>query len=389
MVVLTNEEVIHRLPERRNVIRTINRTQNRTRPPIPQELSSVEIISPYDRTITGDPFLQLDTGALSEERVIIFYSPQALEHLCHTNIILGDGTFKTVPKIFYQLYTLHGLVHGHIFPLVYALTNRKSQETYSIIFEHLKEAAGNSGLRISAEYFLADFELATLNAFAASFPHIQRHGCLFHHSQAIWRFAVQQCSLKVPYSNDQDMRDAIHCLLALPFVPVADVEETFQIIYLTVPDSVLPLADYIDVTYIGGRRLRGRVTRARYPIELWNVSELVRNRVARTTNSVEGWHSRFQRMMLVHHATLWKFMEKLRLDQKENEVMIMQLEAGHSRIKYPIKNKYLLNMEQLENIVERYEVEKSGGRIINYLKAIAYKIKLYNVDETSENSINE
>ena len=60
--------------------------------------------------------------------------------------VLGDriiylflGTFKTVPSILYQLYTIHGLVargnNHHVFPLAYCIMSGKSEELYRIVFE--------------------------------------------------------------------------------------------------------------------------------------------------------------------------------------------------------------------------------------------------------------
>jgi hypothetical protein len=51
-----------------------------------------------------------------------------------------DGTFKTVPTVFHQLYTIHALVGGaknFIFPMVYVLMTSRSEESYVRLFEEL------------------------------------------------------------------------------------------------------------------------------------------------------------------------------------------------------------------------------------------------------------
>lgn len=53
IVNVTNEAVIHNLPERRHVLRNINRMQNRHRPQRPMVLGDLEVISPYSETLTG------------------------------------------------------------------------------------------------------------------------------------------------------------------------------------------------------------------------------------------------------------------------------------------------------------------------------------------------
>ena len=58
----------------------------------------------------------------------------------------------------------------------------------------------------------------------------------------------------------------------------------------------------------------------------------------RTINSVEGWHSKFQRMLVTHHASIWKFIEHMRKDQRDNKILITQVMAGHQRVRHSIKN---------------------------------------------------
>lgn len=67
---------------------------------------------------------------------------------------------------------------------------------------------------------------------------------------------------------------------------------------------------------------------------------LAKEKLDRTTNAAEGWHSRLQHKINVHHASIWKFLEFLKQDQRENEILIAQLSAGHTRIKYPVNRKY-------------------------------------------------
>lgn len=100
----------------------------------------------------------------------------------------------------------------------------------------------------------------------------------------------------------------------------------------------------------------------------------------RSTNSVEGWHSRFQRLILAHHAGILRFIEHLQLDQKQKEVMMIQLGAGHTRVRYPIKGRYRKNQEQIEVIVGNYETYKTENNIMQYLRAISFKIKLTSED---------
>lgn len=128
MAGIRDDEIISNLPQRDDILRTINRVQNTHRPINPVTLEELTIIPPYTHTISGDRFMQFDSlDQYENDRFIMFYSQSSLQKLCSSRMILCDGTFKTVPNLFFQLYTVHGIVHDHTFPLVYVLTSRKDQ----------------------------------------------------------------------------------------------------------------------------------------------------------------------------------------------------------------------------------------------------------------------
>jgi hypothetical protein len=55
---------------------------------------------------------------------------------------LVDGTFKTVPSLFYQLFTIHVLIQQGdqiVSPTIYALLIDKSQLTYTRFLKYLLE----------------------------------------------------------------------------------------------------------------------------------------------------------------------------------------------------------------------------------------------------------
>lgn len=141
-----DEEILQALPERNTLKRKVNRYQNKNRPRLPEGLEDVVIKPPYDKTLRHRQFLQFDSRDHEDEyededdvgRVLIFYTDKSLECLVRSKIVFCDGTFKVVPLIFYQLYTIHGTVLGHVFPLIYVLTTRKTQQTYKVILSHLK-----------------------------------------------------------------------------------------------------------------------------------------------------------------------------------------------------------------------------------------------------------
>ena len=73
-----------------------------------------------------------------------------------------------------------------------------------------------------------------------------------------------------------------------------------------------------------------------------------------------------------------------KIDERDNQVNMIQRSGGHVRVRQPIKKKYLVNQEQIELIVGNYETYKANNEIDKYLRAISYKIKLYKENDPRE-----
>lgn len=196
--VMDNETLV-RLPERRTLFRQVNRIQNRTRPVNPRSLEELTFRQPYTETLDSKTFLQLDSGPEDQNRIVLFYTEEGLLKLCESRSIDADGTFKVTPRMFGQMYTMHGEVGGHVFPLVYSLTVRRTQESYERIFTHLRQHAIQLGKELKPERFVVDFELAAINSVKSIFPQTAIQGCLFHLTENIWKRAVLHGLKVIPF----------------------------------------------------------------------------------------------------------------------------------------------------------------------------------------------
>lgn len=79
----------------------------------PNKLSDVELTDKFCKTNSGESFLLFDSGPIvkegqSEKRLIIFGTEANLKFLAECNEFFMDGTFTIAPKLFNQLYTIHG-----------------------------------------------------------------------------------------------------------------------------------------------------------------------------------------------------------------------------------------------------------------------------------------
>ncbi|KII61714.1 hypothetical protein RF11_06670 [Thelohanellus kitauei] len=99
-------------------------------PPIPVQLQGFNIPDKYSKLLPGILFLQCDSGRDDAEHILIFGFEDNLDLLLRHRHWLADGTFKCLPAVFYQSFTLHVYIEGSVVPAVYALLSNKTQQTY-------------------------------------------------------------------------------------------------------------------------------------------------------------------------------------------------------------------------------------------------------------------
>ena len=78
---------------------------------------------------------------IGDQKVLIFTTSNNINYLSRSSFWIMDGTFKTVPTIFTQLYAIHGSVgsneNSRIMPLVFSLMSSKSKACYRALFQNL------------------------------------------------------------------------------------------------------------------------------------------------------------------------------------------------------------------------------------------------------------
>ena len=125
----------------------------------------------------GEQFLLYDSQ--DESRILIFATQACLNQLQNSAHWFIDGTFKTVPSLYTQLYTIHCLTSGQIVPCIYALLPDKREATYRRVIAGLLHARPN----LQPQSVLVDYERAAVNALQNAFPQTNVKGCFFHLSQ--------------------------------------------------------------------------------------------------------------------------------------------------------------------------------------------------------------
>jgi hypothetical protein len=105
----------------------------------PTNLSELFIPDSFKVTDAGQPFLLFDNrnSQPTEPIILIFSTFQNLDMMTNCDHWYADGTFKTTPPLFAQVWTIHGLKYNNVLPTVFALLPNKTQGTH--ISAHWKQ----------------------------------------------------------------------------------------------------------------------------------------------------------------------------------------------------------------------------------------------------------
>ena len=176
--------------------------------------------------------------------------------------------------------------------------------------------------------------------------------------------------MKAEYEQDEDIRGSVRYLAAIAFVPVDDVTEAFDILAEGMPhhDKMNELLSFFEHTYVRGRRLRGRNAGYGDPLflpEIWNQREAAVEGIARTTNSVEGWHFGLQSLFQCHHPAMWSFLNGVKKDINMQRSVLLQGAAG---VVHSAPKRYRCLKERVTRAVARY----NKVEILTYLRAMSH-----------------
>ena len=163
-------------------------------------------------------------------------------------------------------------------------------------------------------------------------------------------------------------------LPALAHVPPAHVKASFELVIEEITDviereqfeeSVVEkmdeLAIYFKSTYIENPIVNKKPP---FPIEMWNQYDAAGEGVARTTNSVKGWHYGLQAYFSGSTPNIWLLLRNLEKDSKMQKFKYVQETAGLLCSKRP---RYEKIKKQMQNIRSTYEFEND----VPYLRAVA------------------
>ena len=174
-----------------------------------------------------------------QEILVLFTSIIQIKQFADCNVIFMDGTFKSCPKGFYQIYNILGrdVTTGVIIPLFHILMSKKSYDSYYYIFSFIKSIFANYSLIIDFKkmYFMLDFEKASRKALKDNFPEADIKGCYYHYAKALWAKAKKYgLTRKIIAFETYTL---IFSFKIYQFIPVKDKNDYLNEIYTIYADK--------------------------------------------------------------------------------------------------------------------------------------------------------
>lgn len=307
------------------------------------------------------------------KRFSIFTSEILFEHFCNSELLVADGTFKTCPKPFYQLFIIHGNIPGYdsyfTHPLIWIFLSGKDADLYSAALNVLRQHALEKNLIIRAQYCLCDFEVAIRKSFEFVFIGIKLYACFFHLRQIIIA-RLKKMKLFHLYESDEVFMKEITMFSALAFFEPHEIENLFVEFYDSLSENAKTFADWFYVNYI--RKLDD--SPARNPPTFWSVYELVQKGYPKTQCGAEqSHHSLFLSCKKEFHPPLYRMISILKNQIIKSEQKIERVKLGFIE-----KKKTKLCAEKEKLIKDILDKKNQDRTLLDSLKAVTHALSQIN-----------
>ncbi|RWR98571.1 hypothetical protein B4U79_05425, partial [Dinothrombium tinctorium] len=160
-----------------------------------------------------------------------FCNKEDFEFLASASVWVMDGTFKSMPNLFLQMYTIAsevGIGEGRKFlPKLWVLMTHKNMESYERLFEEIRDYAEELEVLLNVQVIITDFEQAVIRVIREQFPQARHKGCNFHLGQIIWR-RIQGEGLAKFYGENEEGSLLLRHLGALAFLKDEEIEEAYN-----------------------------------------------------------------------------------------------------------------------------------------------------------------
>ena len=212
-----------------SIKRSMYRMRRKTQPKIPK--TKQETLT----ALTSKP-LQHGTATETnfEANIVCIYDPKAIGYIEDTQELFGDGTFRSCPKEFYQIYTIIAHKNGNYIPVAFFLLPGKSMEIYIAMFQMFQKIYFQvNGAQILNKILHLDFEKAAHDAAKNTLTGITVKGCLFHLKQN-WFRKIQELGLASDYKDpESEVGTFLKLTFGLPFLDYLEIYDSMMFLITT------------------------------------------------------------------------------------------------------------------------------------------------------------
>lgn len=278
---VNSEEESDGIPEFSEVRSSLARQKRQLFPPIPRRVQDVIVDGSWTQTWERRQFLVHQDNQWG---LLIFMTARNAGQLRRCDTVYIDGTFKTCPKPFSQVVSIHGMYGDRVLPLAFCILKSKEVALYREMLSQIKAHVRRlTGRQFNPTNVICDFEMSLLTAVETELPRASLHGCYFHFCKSLWR-KIQDLGLSGAYKRQPSVKKFLRKVMCLGYIPLALVRVNFNL--MNQSNTVRRLIRNVPgirqfITYFRRNYMDGN-----FPPRLWNVFE--RNVDFRTNNHVEG-----------------------------------------------------------------------------------------------------
>ncbi|CAF1630963.1 unnamed protein product, partial [Didymodactylos carnosus] len=144
----TSPQIAPSIPMFHEIKNSLYKTRNDSYPPAPHTVDDVKIEGIWRKTLHGDPFV------LDDSIFPIFGTTDSVKQLSTSfnDHWFMDGTFKSCPHPFYQLYTIHSVNNDLSTPKLYTLLPDKNGSTYTSLLHAVLNLFHSNNIFINPKY---------------------------------------------------------------------------------------------------------------------------------------------------------------------------------------------------------------------------------------------
>ncbi|CAK5085730.1 unnamed protein product [Meloidogyne enterolobii] len=303
---------------------------------------------------------KLENDQTKEHRILIFSKASNVTWANSMYEVFADGSFAVavVPPPFVQVYALLTRRGKWIFPIAYCLLTGKTRGIYEKMFQMIITEWPDFNPTLMS----LDFDQPIIDAVKTIFPNIRLNGCLFHLFRNIRKRLAEE-DLIQKYRSDPVFAECVRMFTGLAFVPVPHLTNAIQHLNAAILPELDQFIGWFLLNYTGVPLPDGTLTRAKFPIEFWNVYDRLIYDVEYI--NVESAYRRLHTIFSCANPNIWRFIEVLRTEQRGRDADFERSLMGEDPP--PKKKRYIITERRIMNLIERFDPRN----ITEFLRGIA------------------